>query len=79
MSAAFDDSKWDHVRLPHDWCVALPFDKRGDEGHGYKKIGPALGNTIGWYRRSFDLPGSDKGRVLSGRVRTASTATASSG
>jgi beta-galactosidase len=64
VSGGFDDGGWDRVRLPHDWVVALPFDKRGDEGHGFKAIGGDLGNTVGWYRRSFDLPVSDRGRAL---------------
>jgi beta-galactosidase len=65
VSATFDDSGWDGVQLPHDWAVGLPFDKRGDLSHGYKKIGGDLGNDVGWYRRSFDLPASDQGRALS--------------
>jgi beta-galactosidase len=65
VSATFDDAGWDAVQLPHDWAVALPFDKRGDLSHGYKRMGGALGNTIGWYRRAFDLPAADKRKALS--------------
>src|ERR1700677_2654746 len=60
----FDDSGWRALDLPHDWVVELPFDQGGDNNHGSKKIGPKLGNTIGWYRRRFDLPAEDKGRAI---------------
>jgi beta-galactosidase len=60
----FDDSAWKSIDLPHDWVVELPFDRRGDESHGFKQIGPRLGNTIGWYRRKFDLPADDQGHAL---------------
>ncbi len=65
VQAGFDDAAWQPVQLPHDWVVGLPFDRRGDESHGFKAIGPKLGNTVGWYRRSFDLPAGDRGRSLS--------------
>jgi beta-galactosidase len=62
----FNDSAWRQLDLPHDWVVELPFDQNGNNGHGSFKIGPdpRLGNTIGWYRRKFDLPAEDKGHVL---------------
>jgi beta-galactosidase len=61
----FDASGWRQVDLPHDWAVELPFDQHGDKSHGYKLLGvPGSNTTIGWYRRSFDLPASDRGRTL---------------
>ena len=65
VQPTFDASSWRLLDLPHDWDVELPFDKRGDKDHGYKQLGvKGIDNTIGWYRRSFDLPAADKGRTL---------------
>ncbi len=79
VAADYDDRQWSPVLLPHDWAVALPFDEHGDLSHGFKRIGGPLGNDIGWYRRSFDLPAGDKGKLPGRPPSTASTATASSG
>jgi beta-galactosidase len=62
----FDDSDWAAVDIPHDWAVALDFKNDSSlDSHGYKPLGrdyPAT--SIGWYRRVFDVPISDKGRRL---------------
>jgi beta-galactosidase len=61
----FDDSAWARVNLPHDWTVALPFDKNAAGDHGYKPIGPGFPqNSVGWYRRAFTLPREDLGKRL---------------
>jgi beta-galactosidase len=61
----FNDNNWRSVNVPHDWAVELPFDKNADGSHGYKPIGPGFhSNSIGWYRRSFTLSPSDKGKRL---------------
>ena len=61
----FDDHGWRQLDLPHDWAVELPFDPKADAMHGFKPVGPGYPqNSIGWYRREFDLPASDKGRTL---------------
>jgi hypothetical protein len=53
----FGDQAWRTVDLPHDWAIELPFDKTSDTSHGFKPVGPGfLKNSIGWYRRTFDLP-----------------------
>ncbi len=65
VQPGFDDTAWRSLNLPHDWVVELPFDKAGNKDHGYKAIGPNIGNMIGWYRRTFDLPAEDKNKVLS--------------
>jgi beta-galactosidase len=60
----FDSANWRKLDLPHDWAVELPFDKRGDKAHGFKPIGTNFpGNSIGWYRRTFELPANDKSRA----------------
>jgi beta-galactosidase len=61
----FNDRDWRKLDLPHDWVVELPFDEQADRSHGYKPVGPAYPqNSIGWYRRAFDLPAADKGKTL---------------
>ena len=72
----FDDSGWREVLVPHDWAVELPFaeddgqvwrDKPGSWAHvvhGSRAMGGKFGNTIGWYRNTFEVPATDKGRVL---------------
>ena len=64
-SKDFDDRGWRKLDLPHDWCVELPFDKRGSYSHGYKAIGRNFPeNSIGWYRKSFNIPESDLGKRI---------------
>jgi len=61
----FDDGKWRQLDLPHDWAVELPFDEKADMMHGFKPVGTNyLQNSIGWYRKEFDLPAGDKGKIL---------------
>ncbi len=62
----FDDRAWRLLNLPHDWAVELPFDEKGGFSHGYKAIGRNFpGNSVGWYRKTFFIPKSDKGRRIS--------------
>ena len=46
-SPTFDDSKWQHVQLPHDWSVRQPMSPDRGSCQGY------LPGGIGWYRRHF--------------------------
>ncbi|MBU8975829.1 DUF4982 domain-containing protein [Lysobacter sp. MMG2] len=60
VQARFDDSAWPRVTLPHDWAIAGPFLKDGPYG-GMGRLqtwGPV------WYRRTLDIPVSDKGRSI---------------
>ena len=64
-SAGFDDRGWRKLDLPHDWCVELPFDKRGGFSHGYRAMGrPFPENSVGWYRRNFPIPAADLGKRI---------------
>lgn len=64
----FDDAQWQAIDLPHDWAITLPFeksDKRDTTTYGSKPLGRAFPATsIGWYRRTFDIPASDLGRRI---------------
>jgi beta-galactosidase len=56
---------WRNVNVPHDWAVELPFDRTGDRNHGFKPLGPGFeGNSIAWYRRTFELPAEDSGKRI---------------
>ena len=62
----FDDSKWRAVNLPHDWAVELPF-VHDDElaSLGFTPLGRRYPETsVGWYRRTFEIPESDRGRRI---------------
>jgi len=63
-TAKFDDSKWRSLNLPHDWAVELPFVNDDElESHGYKPLGRRYPETsVGWYRRTFDVPTEDANR-----------------
>ena len=71
-NAGFDDSAWRKLDLPHDWAVELPFvhDDAGSgdaqlRTHGFKPLGRRYPETsVGWYRRTFDIPASDLGRRI---------------
>jgi len=62
----FDDSKWRDLNLPHDWAVELPFVRDEEQNsHGYKPLGRRYPETsVGWYRRTFDIPKEDSGRRI---------------
>ena len=61
----FTDVTWRTVNLPHDWAIELPFDKTADLNHGFKALGPGFEtNSIGWYRRTFELSKADEGKRI---------------
>src|SRR5436190_4889384 len=55
-AATFNDDSWRKLNLPHDWSVELPFDSTSPTGNG----GGALRGGMGWYRKKFTLPVTDK-------------------
>lgn len=72
----FKDEDWRTLDLPHDWAVELPFvastgaDASAEEdlnaAHGFKPLGRNHPQTsIGWYRRSIDIPATDLGQRIS--------------
>lgn len=56
--AAFDDSEWRALDVPHDWSIEGPWSKGNPSGSagGYAPIG------VGWYRKRFRLPQEFGGR-----------------
>jgi beta-galactosidase len=64
-SEKFNDTAWRSLDLPHDWAIELPFDRTADTSHGFKPVGPGFPtNSVGWYRRTFELPKEDLGKRL---------------
>jgi hypothetical protein len=53
-----DDSDWRNLDLPHDWSIEGPFSKENSSCTGY------LPGGIGWYRKAFVMPKSEKGRKV---------------
>jgi beta-galactosidase len=66
--ATFDDSGWGVVDVPHDWAIELPLVNRDEREfceHGFVAIGPHHPDkSVGWYRRTFQIPKSDSGRRI---------------
>jgi beta-galactosidase len=58
--AAFEDTGWRKLNLPHDWSIEGKFDKDHPAGIG----GGALPGGIGWYMKTFHVPLSSKGKLV---------------
>ena len=52
-----NDKNWRNLNLPHDWSIEGSFSKDNPAGTG----GGALPGGIGWYRKTFFVPLSQKG------------------
>lgn len=62
----FDDRAWRSLDVPHDWASELSFSGEASHSHGYKTVGWKYPeNSVGWYRKTFDIPNSDLGRKIS--------------
>jgi beta-galactosidase len=57
---SFYDAQWRTLNLPHDWSIEGPFKKDNPATAG----GGALPGGTGWYRKSFTVPVSDTGRIV---------------
>ena len=55
-----DDSTWRILSLPHDWSIEGDFSLDNPSTPG----GGALPGGIGWYRKTFTLPETDRGKVI---------------
>jgi beta-galactosidase len=55
-----DESGWDDIRLPHDWSIAGPIDRKnpGGKDNGFFPGG------IGWYRKHFRLSPDDEDKQI---------------
>ena len=69
-SEKFNDTAWRSLDLPHDWAIELPFDRNADTSHGFKPVGPGFPkNSVGWYRRTFELPTAGRGQAFLAAIR----------
>ena len=57
--AAFDDSAWRKLNLPHDWAIEGPFDVKYNARSGGLPF-----HGTGWYRKHFKMEESAKGKVV---------------
>ena len=57
MAAAdYNDAYWRRLDVPHDWAIEGDFSVGNPSGAG----GGALPGGVGWYRKTFTLPQSDR-------------------
>ena len=56
---AHNDASWQDVQLPHDWNIKQEFDRKWGGAAAY------LPETTGWYRKTFKVPASYKGKNIS--------------
>ena len=65
-SPKFDDSKWEEIRVPHDWVTTLPYAQKASHSHGYKTVGYKYPETsVGWYRKIIHVEKEDLGKQIS--------------
>src|ERR1700712_1616657 len=57
---AFADVKWRTLNLPHDWSIEGTFNKANPA----TPEGGALPGGIGWYRKTFTVPATSKGKIV---------------
>ncbi|HMT74598.1 MAG TPA: glycoside hydrolase family 2 TIM barrel-domain containing protein [Chitinophagaceae bacterium] len=60
MQSGFSDAKWRKLNLPHDWSIESNFTKDAPATNQ----GGSLPGGIGWYRKTFILPASAKGKNI---------------
>lgn len=56
----YPDKKWRTLNLPHDWSIEGNFSK----DHPATVGGGALPGGMGWYRKTFTVPASSKGKYI---------------
>src|SRR5476651_2339340 len=59
-TADVSDAKWRKLDLPHDWSIEGEFKKENPAS----PEGGALPGGIGWYRKTFTVPASSKGKQV---------------
>src|SRR3569832_467908 len=60
QDAGFNDSQWRQLNLPHDWSIEGEFSENNPAGTG----GGALPGGLGWYRKTFTVPLTAKGKMV---------------
>jgi beta-galactosidase len=62
--AKFKPEDWKGLNLPHDWCVEGTFVNDNSIGSA-PAVSGYLPGGIGFYRKEFEIPETDKGRKIS--------------
>jgi beta-galactosidase len=60
QETSYNDNSWRQLSLPHDWSIEGKFDKDNPS----TQSGGALPGGIGWYRKTFSLPLSEKNKNI---------------
>ena len=60
QDTGLDDAQWRLLDLPHDWSIEGEFSENAPSGTG----GGALPGGLGWYRKTFTVPLTSKGKVV---------------
>lgn len=60
QDASLNDSAWRRLNLPHDWSIEGEFSEKHPAGTG----GGALPGGVGWYRKTFTMPLTAKGKLV---------------
>lgn len=63
-AAVFKPEDWQEVNLPHDWCVEGTFVNDKSIGSA-PAVSGYLPGGVGFYRKEFIIPESDKGKKIS--------------
>ncbi len=59
QATSLSDKDWRQVDLPHDWSIEGPYSPKNASGTGF------LPGGVAWYRKTFPLPASWRGRKVS--------------
>jgi beta-galactosidase len=60
QDVSLNDSAWRRLNLPHDWSIEGEFSEKHPAGTG----GGALPGGTGWYRKTFTMPLTAKGKLV---------------
>ena len=60
QDTGLDDAQWRQLDLPHDWSIEGEFSENAPSGTG----GGALPGGLGWYRKTFTVPMTSKGKLV---------------
>jgi beta-galactosidase len=60
QDTGLDDAQWRQLDLPHDWSIEGEFSENAPSGTG----GGALPGGLGWYRKTFTIPLTSKGKQV---------------
>lgn len=62
----FNDSTWTPIDLPHDWGMNTGYSEEQFKVKGYRKLGGrSPENSVGWYRKHFNIETPTAGERLS--------------